>query len=188
MANLIKKIQDKLFRAPGPDAHADKIKAILDLQSRFKIGTFIETGTYMGDTVEAVRGAFDKAISIELDTNLHQRAAKRFIGAPNVILYQGDSATMLPEILKTLDRPALFWLDGHFSGGVTARGPLETPIERELDAIFAHSVKGHAILIDDARLFDGTHDYPTIEAVKKKTAAAGFTCAKKGDLLMILPK
>lgn len=63
--------------------------------------------------------------------------------------------------------PCLFWLDGHYSGGGTAQAHLDTPIIQELGTIFDHPVSTHVILIDDARLFDGTHDYPTIEQLRK---------------------
>ena len=69
---------------------------------------------------------------------------------------------MIPALLKKLNRPCLFWLDGHYSGGVTAKADVETPVISELKAILEHHIKGHIILIDDARLFNGTKDYPTI--------------------------
>jgi hypothetical protein len=34
-----------------------------------------------------------------------------------------------------------------------------------LKAIVEHFLRGHVILIDDARLFDGTEDYPKIEEI-----------------------
>jgi hypothetical protein len=52
----------------------------------------------------------------------------------------------------------LFWLDGHFCGGVSAHGDKGTPILEELNLILSHRVKEHVILIDDARLFNGTFD------------------------------
>ena len=69
---------------------------------------------------------------------------------------------MLGSVLDRLDRPALFWLDGHFSGGITAKGEKETPVMEEIDQILNHRVKGHTILIDDARCFGVDPSYPTI--------------------------
>jgi hypothetical protein len=57
-------------------------------------------------------------------------------------------------------------LDGHYSGFETAKGDLETPIKLELEIIL-NSEYEHVILIDDARLFIGENDYPTIEELKK---------------------
>jgi hypothetical protein len=57
----------------------------------------------------------------------------------------------------------LYWLDGHHSAGNTGRGAKDTPIREELDAVFARGHPGDVILIDDARCFDGTRDYPRLE-------------------------
>jgi hypothetical protein len=58
---------------------------------------------------------------------------------------------------------SLLWLDGHYSGRLTARGETESPVFKELDAIFGNNDPLHVILIDDARLFIGKRDYPTID-------------------------
>ena len=112
----------------------------------------------------AVRNAFRTLFTIELNEDLWKRAKNRLRAYPHIQICQGDSCKVLPEILKVIsDQACLFWLDGHYSGGITARGPRETPIVQELTTIFAHRVKDHVILIDDARCFDGTHDFPTLE-------------------------
>ena len=85
---------------------------------------------------------------------------------PKIQIVQGDSGEKLPEVLHHISEPILFWLDGHYSGGFTARAALDTPVADELRTIFAHPVKNHIILIDDARLFNGTDDYPTIEELE----------------------
>ena len=70
---------------------------------------------------------------------------------------------MLKQVLGGIAERTVFWLDGHYSGGFTARAALDTPVVKELGTIFSHRVKDHVILIEDARLFNGTDDYPTIE-------------------------
>mgnify|MGYP001369983704 CR=1 FL=1 len=47
---------------------------------------------------------------------------------------------MLKNIIKNIDKPALFWLDGHYSGGVTGMGDNETPILEELEQIYKTEV------------------------------------------------
>ena len=126
--------------------------------------TFVETGTHTGDTLAEV--AADKtvqAISIELADHYYRDAQRRFSGYQNVTLLHGDSGRLLPEVVDKLQAPALFWLDGHYSGGLTAKGALETPIHAELQAIFSSAIAGHVILIDDVRCFDGSHDYPHLD-------------------------
>ena len=72
----------------------------------------------------------------------------------------------MPEILSQIEEPCLFWLDGHYSEGITAKGEKETPILEELKHIFNHPIEDNIILIDDARCFTGYGDYPNIEGLK----------------------
>jgi hypothetical protein len=121
----------------------------------------------MGDMLSAMRKHFDRLISIELSKDLAERARQRFDRYRNIAIVQGDSGAMLPNVMQELSQPTLFWLDGHYSGGATARGEIDTPIVSELKIILSDRVKGHVILVDDARLFDGTNDYPTVEEVRQ---------------------
>ena len=99
------------------------------------------------------------------------KARRRFRSTPHIHILQGDSGAVLPELLEKVRNPCLFWLDGHYSGGITARADLDTPILKELQSILNHACKEHVIIIDDARLFNGTHDYPTIETLRQLIAA-----------------
>jgi len=148
--------------APPPPAY--KRGVVRAYGRQFGLTTLVETGTYYGDMVEAGRRYFGRIISIELSRDLYLRAAKRFADAPNVTILEGDSGGLLPEILDELKGPCLFWLDGHYSAGVTARGDLDTPILKELDAILGHPWQD-VVLVDDARCF-GQGDYPSIDDVR----------------------
>lgn len=150
---------------PVPPPHVVKQRIIKEYQQRYNYSTLIETGTYLGDMVEAQKSSFKKIISIELSNELYLEAKKRFKNDSNVLIVQGDSGKQLPEILKGITEPAIFWLDGHYSEGKTARGDKDCPIFEELDAIFDHAMYEHVILIDDARYFVGRGDYPTIDAL-----------------------
>jgi len=151
---------------PVPPPDLVKRGALLAYGSAFHLKTFIETGTFMGGTVAAMKDHFEKTYSIELSERLAARARRLFRGCKQVEILQGDSAEILPGLLSKISEPCLFWLDGHYSGGVTALAKIETPILQELRTILQHEVKTHVILIDDARLFDGTHDYPTVEEIR----------------------
>jgi len=89
-----------------------------------------------------------------------------------------------------VEKPCLFWLDGHYSGGNTAKGEKETPIMEELRQICAHPVKNHLILIDDAREFTGQNDYPTIESLRTFVGARlpGYGFDVKDDIIRIYKK
>lgn len=151
---------------PVPTPHLLKQRTIRAYARRFGTRTLVETGTYMGDMVAALQNAFAQIISIELSDELYRRARKRFARAPHVQILHGDSARVLPEVLHSLATPTLFWLDGHYSSGITARGALETPVMDELRHICDHDVQDHVVMIDDAHLFVGQNDYPTVQELR----------------------
>lgn len=124
---------------------------------------FIESGSYLGDGIQmALLTGFKTVYSIELGINLYQGCCGRFANNKNVKLYLGDSTNVLPEILKEIDEPATFWLDGHYSWGNTARGNTNSPILIELEIIKQHPIKTHTILIDDLRQC-GTVEFDFVE-------------------------
>lgn len=142
-----------------------KRRFIHQAQSVLGYPTFVETGTYEGAMARYASGLFQMVHSIELDPALAQKAARELTVLPNVRVHQGDSGRVLPDLLAGTQTPCLFWLDGHYSGGKTAQAETDTPIVAELQAIAAHPVRPHAILIDDARSFGTDNAYPTIERV-----------------------
>ncbi|MEP7324096.1 MAG: FkbM family methyltransferase, partial [Saprospiraceae bacterium] len=113
--------------------------------------------------VESQKKMFKKIVSIELGHLLFKKAKRRFINDNNVTIVSGDSGEKLKEILDDIDEPVIFWLDGHYSSGVTAKGSKKCPVYEEIDAIFnSINRNDHIILIDDARLFTGKNDYPEV--------------------------
>jgi hypothetical protein len=150
---------------PIPTPHLYKQQLIREYQNVYKYSTLVETGTYLGDMVEAQRRRFNRIISIELSSQLFFAAQRRFRRHKHITIYHGDSGQVLPVIISQINEPAIFWLDGHYSKGITARGDKDCPIFDELKAILSHGDFNHVLLIDDARCFTGTGDYPTIEQV-----------------------
>lgn len=147
--------------------HYIKKRIVEQCQKKYKIQIFIETGIYLGIMINSIKGHFKKIYTIELDAALHKLAQKKFKNFRHIELIFGDSATIIPKLLKTIHTPYLFWLDAHYSGGVTTKKGVNTPILEELSAIFNHKVKNHVVLIDDANIFTGKNDYPTIHYIKK---------------------
>jgi len=154
---------------PAPPPAEVKRMLIEHYQNFYKMPAFIETGTFQGDTTAYVQPSFDHVITIELSNELHNAAVERFKSQKNIECLLGDSGEVLGQIMDRDDRSFLFWLDGHFSEGITAKADLETPIIKEMEHIHRQvnrTGKQHIILIDDARCFDGTHDYPPLENFK----------------------
>jgi hypothetical protein len=121
-----------------------------------KPNIFVETGTYMGDTVNNVLSNFNKIYSIELSPNYSILAENRFKKYKHVSIVNGDSSKLLNHICKLINEPVFFWLDGHWSGGDTAQGSKDCPLLEELKAINENLKSDCIIAIDDVRLF-GTH-------------------------------
>ena len=116
----------------------------------------------------------------------------RFLSIPKIHIVEGNSGELLPLVTK-IDKPTLFWLDAHYSGGETAQGPEDSPIMKELHFIFNHR-KDHCILIDDARCFNGKAGYPRISYLKKMLAeknkkdGGALHLEVKNDIIRIVQK
>jgi hypothetical protein len=151
---------------PVPPPHYIKQLIIKKYQKMFNVDIFVETGTYMGDMVCAMKNKFKKIYSIELSHDLRERAVRKFKNQKHITILWGDSGKVLCDIIPEIKERAIFWLDGHYSAGITAKGEKNCPIFEELTAIFSSSIN-HILLIDDARCFDGSDDYPTIKALSE---------------------
>jgi hypothetical protein len=152
---------------PVPPPHIVKQITIEEYRQKYGYSTLVETGTFLGDMVAAQKRQFKEVISIELAVDLFQKAQRRFENDKNVVIVQGDSGKILPEILKNINDPVIFWLDGHYSGGITAKGDKACPVFEELDAIFDSKICHYVILIDDARCFNGEDGFPKIDELKE---------------------
>lgn len=115
---------------------------------------FIESGSYRGDGIKnALSAGFEEIHFVELAPHLYEYCTKLYENNPAVHIYYGDSSEVFNQILKTINEPVTFWLDGHYSWGDTAKGQSNTPLLNELDIISRHDIKTHKILIDDVRQF-----------------------------------
>jgi hypothetical protein len=149
---------------PIPPPNQLKHLVIEIYQKKYGSDILIETGTFLGDMVEAQRKNFRKIVSIEVAEELWKKAAIRFKRYKHISIIKGDSGIILPSIVKDLNEPAIFWLDGHYDFGITSKGEKDCPILEEIDAIFKYNNGlNHILLVDDARSFDGQGDYPTID-------------------------
>lgn len=163
--NELRKWENSGHSVPMP--HIIKQRVLGEFTRQYNLKIFVETGTYYGDMVEAMRNFFDKIYSIELSQELFEKAKKRFKSENNIKLIQGDSGKELEIVMKEINKPALFWLDGHYSAGVSARGEKDSPIYEEMNCILNGQDLGHVIIIDDARFFGTDPAYPTIDELKE---------------------
>lgn len=139
-----------------------RIEEINNIKSQYpqyaNIEVFVETGTNYGNTIFSLFHHFRELHTIEIQESIYRKAAytAESNNIQNIQFYLGDSATVLPEILKKIFDPVIFFLDGHFSQGDTGRGSSDTPLLDELKNINDCHNKNSIIIIDDYRMF-GTH-------------------------------
>jgi hypothetical protein len=171
------------------------------LARHFGLTAFVETGTYMGDTVANLADLFERLTSIELAPELAAQARVRFATQPHVSIIGADSSEGLKIAFNRIpDQPALIWLDAHYSGGTTARGDGNTPVLAEVEQILTMRDGRDVILVDDVRYFwpvppgfrdhFSLHGYPMLGEVAERLSSmrAPYEPIMLGDALLALPK
>jgi hypothetical protein len=179
----------KLRGEPVRSPHLLKQRAVREYSERYGLRILVETGTYYGEMVSAMKDRFDRIYSVECDSGLAERAVRRFARHPHIQILQGDSQRVLPELLKSLHQPALFWLDAGYYGWAGAQGDNQR-LSTELQAILRHPVQGHIILMDDARGLNGRNGAPTVDELMQSVESQfpGCTAEVKYDILRIAPR
>lgn len=157
----------RMFSAPSPS----HIKRSVLRRNGNPYSIWVETGTFQGDTTQYLADTAKFVHSIEPEPTLFKLATERFKSTPNVQLHFGLSEKVLPELLQNLTGDVNFWLDGHYSGGITHKGPIETPIVQELETIERHRERFAplTVMIDDIRCFQPHvpeySSYPDLEFI-----------------------
>jgi len=138
------------YESPSPQYVKIRILKSNSLQN----ATWIETGTYLGDTTSKLSKIAKQVISIEPQLELSLFAASRLKRRTNVEIINATSESCIAKVLDRVNGPACFWLDGHYSGDVTFQGSEISPIATELAAI-SNYLKSHKVVVfvDDFRLF-----------------------------------
>ena len=148
-----------LFANAGPDTFKE-----------FPNKYFVESGSYKGEGIRcALNTGFEYIYSVELNHSYYNYCKNMFLDNPNVFLFMWDSGDILFDIIKDINEPITFWLDGHCTIDSINNRKSHSPILKELEAIKKHHIKNHTILIDDIRDF-GTlwFDFVTLSKVIEK--------------------
>jgi hypothetical protein len=148
---------------PSRSPHLLKQKVVREYGKKFGLKTLVETGTYYGEMVAAMKGHFDCIYSIEFVAALAERAQRKFARAQHIRIFSGDSRVVMPEVLALLKGPALFWLDGGYYCWVGKRTD-EQRLSAELEMILSHP-HAHIVLLDDARGLTGRDGIPSVADV-----------------------
>lgn len=137
------------------------VDTALALKNKYGLSLFVETGTLTGRTATWAAGHFKEVITIEMDEGLFSDLLNMHRGKyPNINFVYGDSREAIRDLV--INKPALFWLDAHWSHDLGYARPDkgECPLLDELWQIGQLDSRGHVIMIDDARMFQGTPPRP----------------------------
>jgi hypothetical protein len=173
---------------PTPSVpHSIKRARVRQVARQFGCRALIETGTYIGDMVQHMLPHFDEIHTIELAPFYYQRACRRFAKRSMVSVYHGDSGEILPKVIASLQGRATIWLDAHWSGGITAKAALNTPIVAELETVSKYPQ--HVVLIDDADAFNGADGYPVLAELKgvAQRLLPTHTYTVRNNIIELLP-
>jgi FkbM family methyltransferase len=169
------------------------------LRTTLPLESFVETGTFQGDTANAMAAHFSNVHTVELSEPLYAKAVDRLAPLKNVTVIHGSSPDALRDLSKTLAaKSTLYWLDAHWCGGgeTSGRHTNECPLLAEIAAIRSLNDRS-VVLIDDARYFiapppppNTWESWPLIEEVI--SALRGLSDRHKiwiiNDVIIFAPK
>lgn len=178
----------KLRGEPIRSPHLVKQFTVREYAERFSLRVLVETGTYYGEMVAAMKTRFDEIYSVEYDHVLATRAQAKFSRSPHIHIIEGDSQKAIPQIIQSLTQPALFWLDAGYYGWAGLQGDKQR-LTVELESILRDRRYQHVILMDDARGLNGQNGAPTVPELKQRieTEFPGRNVEVKHDILRITP-
>ena len=132
-----------------PSINVDFLHSLKDNYTHYPV--FIESGTLNGETTFQIEPLFDEVYTVEINERFYKRVVEKYKGN-KIQFILGNSSQKFIEFLPMINKPAIFFLDGHWSGGDTGRCEKDCPLYEELD-IINKMFKHEAILIvDDMRL------------------------------------
>jgi hypothetical protein len=135
-----------------PSLETEILILILKEKNKDSYINFVETGTYLGETIFNLEPFFQNLYTIEINQDDYNNVISKYTGNKiNFIL--GDSSIELEFLSKNMNGNTVFFLDGHWSGGNTGKGKKDCPLYEEITHINNHFKYSGIIIIDDRRLF-----------------------------------
>jgi hypothetical protein len=156
----------------------------------------VETGTYTGMTTHSMSTLFERLLTLEASKDLFVLAKRRFARKAHITcIHEKSLAKVHNNILNEMsvlypEDPSkarlLFWLDAHYSGGITSmEGGLCPLLQEVLYITEVHPTS--ALIIDDLRLILSKEaGYPSIDdltCLLKKT----HRLSKVSDTIIAIP-
>ena len=113
---------------------------------------FVETGTFLGETIYSVEPLFKKLYTIEVKEEFYQKHINSYKG-DKINFYLGDSGKVLGDIIPEISGKTIFFLDGHYSAGITGTAEKHVPLYEELTHIMNLFKEEAVIIVDDLTMF-----------------------------------
>jgi len=130
---------------------------------------FIETGSYIGETLDNVKSEFKKLISIEITEKYFTFCKHKFANDINIEMIREDSLIELPKLIDVYyNKKIIFFLDAHYSAGDTGKNNIDVPLIEELKIIRDKYINEGLIIIDDADLFEHVHPLVSWAGINEK--------------------
>jgi hypothetical protein len=184
--DLVRLVRFDVF---NPESYS-KYRTIRKVQRRTGARMLLETGTLIGTTSRRCAPHFEKVFTIELSPELAKRATANLQAFPHVQVIQGDAQREVKRLLATdTIQDCLVFLDGHFSGGITALGEEPEPAVNILRDIAEHSQIIRAVIVDDFRDFGTQPGWPAkwelVRAAEELFANRGYRLTVHFDQLLL---
>ena len=155
------------------------------LQDR-EFGSAIETGTYLGSTTRLLARFCGDVTTFEISETVYEFAKKKNSKLNNVkFVNESSDGEGFTAAIGQSRRPILFWLDAHYSAGITGGNSNEQPLRREIKTICETSSDTSFIaLVDDANIFDFDKSYPSISEIEEIVAKnSGLSLGRIGSVI-----
>ena len=138
--------------------------------------TFVETGTAYGQSIDSIYQYFEQIFTVEISEKLYEWLTPQIGHWTNVQRVLGDSLIEIPKYLNSLTKEdhVFFWLDAHWSQGLSSKNHLDVPLLEECSIIDTeYQANLGLVIIDDVRLFE-TDDAEDWSGISKKNIIETF--------------
>ena len=171
------------FQSPSPYA----IKYQVLKKYGIKETSWIETGTYLGETTRFLAKNYPSVLSLEPSIPHFQYGLSKFRKNRKIKLINKTSEEFFETALLSFNEKLNIYLDGHASGDGTFTGVSRTPVRHELEMIAMHRLKFNELFvaIDDFRVFKDTEGtYPTNHFLVDFCKLNGFDWTVEQDIFL----
>lgn len=149
------------------DYFENDIQRLAAFRDKHGIREMVETGTGKGESVSFASNSIHRIYSFEINAQVFEEAANRFITNKNIRIYNVESVFGMKKIFKYYNfrEPILFFLDAHFPGadfghagyGDEKDEKIRLPLQSELETIVqlrGKDIRKDVFIIDDLRIYE----------------------------------